>query len=47
MQINISDRGALLWALVAAAGGVVIFAPDMVAGVFDSLASMLGTVVIG
>jgi hypothetical protein len=39
MQINISNRGAVLLALTGALGGAVVFAPDQVNSVIDMVSS--------
>lgn len=41
MQINISDRGAFILALVGLLVAAVVFAPEQVANVLDSASNAL------
>jgi hypothetical protein len=42
MQINISDRGAILLAIVGGIGATVVFAPDMASDALRSASEVLG-----
>lgn len=45
MQINISDRGALLLAVVALLVGGVVFAPGAMSSALETLANLIPGVV--